>query len=236
MTTDTPIPPPDRLPDMLIVGDSHSSALADGAAAHGLSFEHLRLSGNYWHNGEVQFSSSHGFSSRRRFAQNEIARIRQALGGRRLIDPEVPVLATFGWHLGRMAPPFMLLGHVADQPTFEANPAAHFVSSAFVAAYAEARRDRLWRLAQRVARVAPLVMVVPPLPGRDGTIRAFRDVVTAALRRKGVTVVDPAVELLGGDGLLPPDWQTADRVHGNSAYGKALVGLLLEQGLVRRRS
>ena len=62
-----------------------STALAEGAAAHGLSFEHLRLSGNYWHNGEVQFSSDHGFTARRRFAQNEIARIRQALGGGSLV-------------------------------------------------------------------------------------------------------------------------------------------------------
>lgn len=231
MATDTP----SRLPDLLIVGDSHSTALAEGAAAHGLSFEHLRLSGNYWHNGEVQFSSDHGFTARRRFAQNEIARIRQALGGRRLIDPDLPVLATFGWHLGRMVPPFMLLGHVADHPAFDANPAAHFVSSAYLSAYAEARRDRLWRLAQRVARVAPLVMVAPPLPGNDGTMRAFRDTISAALRRKGVTVVDPAIELLGGDGTLPEKWQTADRVHGNGAYGAALIGQMLDQGLVRRR-
>ena len=32
MATDTP----SRLPDLLIVGDSHSTALAEGAAAHGL--------------------------------------------------------------------------------------------------------------------------------------------------------------------------------------------------------
>ena len=75
------------LPDVVIIGDSHSSALLAGCEAHGLSAEVARFSGNLWHAGKLMFHGQHGIWPRGLPAlQAQILAIRDRLGGRSLVS------------------------------------------------------------------------------------------------------------------------------------------------------
>lgn len=224
-----------RLPDVLVIGDSHSNALAEGCLAHGLRVEMLRLSGNLWHAGRVVPNREHGIWTRGlRAMQADILALRDRLGGRRVLSPDVPVIGSFGFHLGRLVPMLGYAGHRAEPDRFLAEPEALFLSRSFVEAYVDSHRGPLLRLAQRMARECPLTVVVPPrvalLPNNAPVIAAIRGRMEAA----GVRVFDPAPALCG-DGALDPSYLLPDGTHGNADYGKAVVSRMLDAGLIRPR-
>lgn len=231
-----PADPDAQLPDVLVVGDSHSNALVEGCLAHGLRVEMLRFSGNLWHSGRVVPNREHGIWTRGLPGMRPaILELRERLGGRRVFSPDVPVIGSFGFHLGRLVPPIGYMGHVAEPDGFMADPQALHVSQSFLGAYLDHFRSPLLRMAQRMARECPLVVVAPPralTPPNYPTVTAMLcDRLTAG----GIRVFDPAPELCG-DGVLEAGYLIDDGLHGNARYGATVIGMMLDRNLLPRRS
>lgn len=222
-------------PDLIVIGDSHSNALLDGCAAHGIRAEMLRFSGNLWHAGDVRIHAEHGlWIDRPKRLQDQIIDLREKLGGASVLSPAVPVLATLGFHLGRIVPPFGLLGHVSEARHVEADAQTLYVSQGFVDAYIGAFRGPHVRLARRMAQLAPTVFVAPPLCIDPRNMRVFHASILNRMRRVGLTVHDPTEDLCPTGSVLDPAYVTADGVHGNAAYGARVIGRMIELGLIAR--
>ncbi len=224
----------EALPDLLILGDSHSTALAEGCAAHGLRAEVLAFSGNLWHGGHIALHRGQGLRVRPAAMQGRLDAVREKARAMDVLRPDLPVLASVGFHLGRLVPPFGVHGHVAQADEFDAADDRLFASSALVMAYVGQFRARQARFLARVARMAPLTAVAPPPFYTLPNYRAIYDEVVRAIRRAGVTLYDPRDDW-GGDAPLDPAWLAADGVHGNAAYGATLIGHMIDRGLIRRR-
>ncbi len=224
------------LPDVLIIGDSHSTALLDGCKAHGLSVEIARFSGNFWHAGKLMFHGQHGIWVRGLPAmQAEILAIRERLGGRSLISRDIPVIASMGYHMGRFVPMFGLNGHVTSADAFAAEPNALYGSRALVEAYVEENRAYHIRMAQRMARNCQMVMVVPPRLQAGSNYDRFSASLSDRMRAAGVKLFDPAVALYGDSTGVPAGHLAEDGVHGNELYGREVIGQMLAQQLIGKR-
>lgn len=224
------------LPDVLVIGDSHSDALFEGCAAHGLTAEMLRFSGNFWHAGRIVLHPEHGLWSRDLpGARMQIAALRERLGDRSVLSPDVPVIASLGYHLGRIVPPFAFAGHVTEARHFDADDRALHASSALVDAYVDAVRGPHLRMARRMARAALTVFVAPPDCQDRPAMRSFIGAVTRRLRAAGLSVHDPNEAMAPSGSVLDARYVTPDGVHGNAAYGASVVGRMLDLGLIPRR-
>ncbi|GHC48491.1 hypothetical protein [Neogemmobacter tilapiae] len=224
------------LPDVLVLGDSHSIALADGCRALGMRVESLYLSGNLWHAGRVALHAQHGFWVQGMpAAQKQILALRERLGGRSLLSRDVPVLASFGFHLGRVVPLFSLHGHMAEPKDFEANSNALYASQSLVDGYVTAFRGQHLRVARRMGRLAPTTFVLPPHYSTWGNLRHFALRIAARLQAQGLRVYDPALAFDPSGAPLEQKWLTSAGNHGNAEYGQAVVGHMLDKGLINRR-
>ena len=224
------------LPDVIIIGDSHSNAILAGCTAHGIRAEMARFSGNFWHAGHVHFNAQHGIWVRGLAdLQKGILDLRERLGGRSLLSRDVPVIGCFAYHLGRIVPPFGFNNHVTDAAGFAADPQASYASRAMVEAAVEEARAGHIRLVQRMARHCDLTMVVPPDLFPASNYTRFSDAISRRIRAAGVRLCDPSAQLFAGKGL-GADYIYADGVHGNERYGTEAVGLMLAEGLLARRA
>lgn len=224
---------PDR-PDLLIIGDSHSVALKAGCDAHGLRAELMSFSGNLWHEGHIYLHGEHGLWARGKANQARILAMRERLGGRSLLEPDLPVLASIGFHLGRMVPLFGYRGHVTSKAEFVASPERHFVSSAFVAEYADQFRLPHIRLLRRMARRARVMTVAPPDVYGDRNYSAFMNTIATRMSSAGLSVYDSRDDFADKGSPLPEAYLADDRVHGNALYGTEAVGHMLRRGLIAR--
>ena len=93
--------PAENRPDLLIVGDSHSIALKAGCDTLGMDTELLSFSGNLWHLGHIVLHRHHGIWARSPALQHRLQAVAQRFQSAYLPAPDVPVIATFGFHLGR---------------------------------------------------------------------------------------------------------------------------------------
>lgn len=225
------------LPDVIIIGDSHTTALKAGCDAHGIRAETLRFSGNFWHAGYVQAHRRHGIWFRGMAGpQQQILDLRDRLEGRSLIGPDVPILASVAFNLGRIVPPFGFNRHVTHAEAFGADPDSHFASQALVDAYVEAVRAPHIAMAQRMSRFGNMTLVVPPHIENRTNYETFSDAVSRRLRSAGVRLFDPRDELCGAGQALGAEYLSSDGMHGNERYGAEVVGLLLAQGLLAKRA
>lgn len=220
-------------PDLLIIGDSHTAALHEAAVARGLRPKLLFLSGNFWHEGRIRWHARHGLAASHRPRLQ--ARIRAAAEDTdgTVFPRDVPVIASFGYHLGRMAPLFARHGHTPDDAQAQAEDGALFVSDAMLRAYVWHHRGTLLRVLRLAARSCDLVVVAPPVVQAYPVANRMAAVITDALRASGVRVFDPRQEP-GWDGhALPEHLRTADGGHGNAAYGEQVLARLFDRGLIR---
>lgn len=225
------------LPDGLIIGDSHCTALKAGCDAHGLQTDMLRFSGNFWHSGHVLFHAQHGVWVRGLPAmQAHILAMREKFGGRSLISRDIPVIASMGYHMGRIVPPFGMNGHVTAAEAFAADPDSSYASDALVDAYVAEFRAGHIRMAQRMARNSPMVMVVPPRLFPGSNYDRFTQVLSRRLASVGVRLFDPAQTLFADRQGLAADYITPDGVHGNDRYGAEVIGQMIAQGLIGKRA
>lgn len=223
-------------PDLMILGDSHAVALQAGCAAHGLVPAVLSFSGNLWHQGQIGLNRTTGIRARGRVWQQRVTDLAASLGRQDVLSPDVPVLACFGFHLGRIVPAFGYNGHLADAGMFQSDPEAQFASSGLVAAYAHAQRQGHLRMLAQLARRVPVRVVVPPAIYPSGNYPAFVAAIRGAIAGRGIPLVDPSSALFPGAPVLPEAFRAEDGVHGNAAYGKAAIGLMIELGHIGKRA
>jgi hypothetical protein len=220
------------LPDVLIVGDSHTAALKAGCDTHGLRSEVVGFSGNLWHAGHIVLHRTHGLWVRGAAMQARLKEVQDSLGGGSLLRPDLPVLASVGFHLGRLVPAFGFRNHASTRQGFEAAEGRLFASSALIADYAEHFRRPHMRLLLRMARQAPVTAVAPPHFYAAENYPAFYDYLCRAIRGTGLPFYDPRDDW-PGEGPLGAEYLAADGVHGNDAYGAKVIGHMLNRGLLR---
>lgn len=218
---------PDLVPDLVIVGDSHSAALYEAAAARGLDARMLYISGNHWHDGLVRWHRLRGLDApANRRLRAQILRFAQDQGGS-VFPRNVPILACFGYHLGRLTGPFQRHGHDTD-PAGEGS----FVSPAFLRGYVMAQRRHLVENLRRAARLRDLTVIAPPVVQAVPVAQAMAGVLTDAMLAAGLRVFDPR-RTAGFEGLLPDDQRSDDTVHGNVVYGGRVLDAVLGPRLIR---
>lgn len=219
-------------PDLLIVGDSHTGALHEAAKARGLDARLLYISGNFWHENRIRHDPRRGLSAGYRPGLNrKVLDFAVESGGGSVLPEGVPILASFGYHLGRLAPVFARQGHTPDAVHAEVEDRL-FVSSAFLDAYIQARRGTLLRILRLAGRRADLVVVAPPLIQTDPVAMRFADRITAFLTDHGIRVFDPRQEADWARQPLSAALRAPDGVHGNAAYGEQVLQRVTARGLL----
>ena len=221
-------------PDLMIIGDSHTAALQEAALQRGLQSKLLYISGNFWHEGKIRIHPELGLSAAYRPAlHRRIRNLVAEIDNRPLFTRDVPVIASFGYHLGRLVPVFARHGHTPDPDDFAERDAALFVSDAFLAHYILAHRGSLLRLLRLAAHRCDLVVVAPPLIQTDPVARRFAATITDMLLGAGLKVFDPRREPDWAGAPLATEWRSVDQVHGNIAYGTEVLARLFDRGLIR---
>lgn len=225
--------PADARPaDLVIVGDSHTAALQEAAIARGLASKMLYISGNFWHEGKIRYNAELGLSAAYRPGLHRRIRALAAELGGPVFPKDVPVIASFGYHLGRIVPLFARSGHTPDSRDFDASPDRLFASSALVDAYLHHHRGALWRVLRLAAQGSNIVVVAPPIVQTDPVAMHLAGLITDRLTSLGLRVFDPRREADWAGKPLPEEWRTADGVHGNAAYGAEVLRRLEDRGLV----
>jgi hypothetical protein len=210
-------------PDVIIIGDSHTAALREGCVALGLTAALLYVSGNHWHAGCADFHPVAGLHfARRPVLQRRLQDIRQSIGGGSVFGRKVPVIASFGYHLGRLVPPFTGWGHTTDADEFSSKPEALFASHGL--------------MARQAAQLCDLTVVAPPVVQADATAHAFACHITDRLQKADVRVHDPREGRAYDGTTLAAELLSEDGVHGNAAYGEGVIHSLLRKGLIRKPS
>jgi hypothetical protein len=214
--------------DLFIFGDSHTAALELGARAEGIRTGLLYLSGNIWHKGEITLHPKLELDQPgSRYVRRRVTEARDAMGGV-MFRPDVPVLASAGYHLGRLLPPMTHQGHGVDPAVLDRDPDASFMSSALFETLITLRRRSVWRLLRLLATRCDLTVIAPPILSDDPMVAMAAGYITRRLREQGLNVFDPR-EVEGPLGqILPPHWRAEDGVHGNAAYGQAVLQHILE--------
>jgi hypothetical protein len=218
--------------DYIILGDSHTKALKEGFDANGLRAEVLTFSGNLWHAGHIVPDERHGISSGMALVRQLVAAMEDRIGAT-MLTAGVPVIASVGYHLGRLAPPYSFRGHVANRADFTADEQSLFTSQGFLRAYVRHHRHFLVKLLRRLNRAAPVLVVAPPDVRAAPNYAVMRTMITELIRESSIAVHDPGET--GRFAAMRPlgeDYLAEDRVHGNARYGAELVAELLARGAI----
>ena len=217
------------LPEMLIMGDSHTAALDMAVRARGYSTALLYINGNYWHAGGFVHDPERGIAlPGNNFIKRRVALARGDMGGR-LFRKDAVVLASIGYHLGRLCPALGRRGHKVDEASFDADPDASFMSASMMEALVTAQRAPLWDLLAAISKECELFVVAPPILTDDPMSWQVAQFVTRSLRERRLRVWDPR-DLDGPLGKpLTDEWRAQDGVHGNIHYGLAVLEQLLPQ-------
>ncbi len=218
-------------PELLILGDSHSIALKEGADLLGIRAEALHFSGSQWH--DLKFSyGTHGFEPRGvRAGVQQMRALREKLGVTDVFGMGIPVISTLGFHLGRLVPPFGWNDHRVFEPG-KPMDSGLIASTRFAEDYVALYRARHIRTARRLARNAKLVIVAPPPAFDRPNYDAIRGIVTRQLQAAGVTVYDPKDDLLPKGGTLPAELLMPDGVHATAECGAMILQAMAERGLL----
>ncbi|MEF3048249.1 hypothetical protein [Pseudotabrizicola sp. L79] len=220
-------------PDLLIVGDSHCGALQEAAVASGLNSKMLFLSGNLWHENRMRPHPTQGLSVPHRPALNRRIAAFAAEAQSSVFPKDIPVLASIGYHLGRLVPPFARHGHSPDPTHAATEDAALFTSDAFLTGYIFHHRSSLFRLLRLASQDARLLVIAPPMIQTDPVALHVAARITRILRDNGIAVFDPREEPDWADAPLPEHLRAPDGVHGNPAYGAEVLSRLFDRNLIR---
>lgn len=219
-------------PALLILGDSHAIALRQGADMLGLAAEELQFSGAGWH--DQRFALGENGLEVRGIprAAGQLRALREKLGVADVFASGIPVLTTVGFHLGRLVPPFGWNGHQVQEEDAPGITEGLTASRAFTQDYVQHYRRRHFRLLRRLARLTPLIVVVPPRVHDRPNYDSFQRIITEDLRGLGLTVYDPADDLAGEDGFLPEDLMAEDGIHATAECGAMMIEAMRGRGLL----
>lgn len=220
-------------PKLFIFGDSHTYALKAGCEALNIPFVHLGFSGDVWHR-LVRPTARGGIvaKGRPRIAQ-QAAQAAKNLGVKSILDPGVPVVASIGYHFGRLLPPLEWHGHDVAEPDVDFPDDRLFMSRAFLEETIAEKRANHFRILRALARNAPTVLVRPPFVTDSPLHRASYDIVDERIADFGLTVFDHKPHFAQSDqGFVPRDLLEEDGVHGNADYGRQTIEKLQELKLL----
>jgi hypothetical protein len=224
-------------PEVILIGDSHARALKEGCDALGIPVGILSVSGNFWHMGRVAFDPERGIRIRgNRGLANQSERIRERLGGRPVLNPDVPVIVSAGFNLGRLVPKLTSLRHLTSAEDFEAKPDTLFLSDDFLRAYVAHQRNPQLRILRRLARHAPVTVVPPPLKLGSPAMRAVYTVICDMMRAVRLDLYEPLVDLAEPGQGLDSSYFGPDGIHGNERYGTTVIEKLIERGALGQKA
>lgn len=224
MTMHQPIDP--ALP-LVLIGDSHSAALYQAAQMQGMACKMLYLSGNHWHENRIRAHRLRGlWAGYRPGLQQQIDAFAAGLGGS-VFPQGAVVLASFGFHLGRLVPLLRRFGHAA---TLEQGKL--FLTQGFLESFISHHRGQLHRALRHAHGQCRLVVMAPPVVQDDPLALHVTGLMVTMLRKQGLTVFSPQEEPDWQGRPLPASLRGADGVHGNAAYGAELLKRLQAKGLL----
>ena len=219
------------IPDLLIMGDSHTAALDLAVRDDVFTTSLLYIKGNHWHEGGFEHHKLAGIARPgSAYVRRKVARVRVEMGGQ-LFQKDRVVLASIGYHLGRFCPAMTRRGHTVDEAAFGANLDARFMSTAMMEGVVNAKRAPLWDMLSEVANECVLVVVAPPILSNDLLSWQAAPFVTRSLRERGVMVWDPREQTGRMSQPLSDAWRTDDGVHGNMQYGRAVLDGIFPQAV-----
>jgi hypothetical protein len=221
-------------PDLVIVGDSHTAALHEGAIAGGLRSELLYISGNHWHENKMLRHQTQGLAAPYRPGLNRIiAAFAKKVGGT-VFPADIPVLASIGYHLGRLSPMLKRTGHSPDAEEVAEDESLLFLSEAFLTSYIFSHRDSLFRVLRFARQKSEMIVVAPPIIRADPVSLHLAARITSILRANGIQVFDPREEADWSGKSLPEHFRAPDMVHGNADYGAEVLARIFDRGLLRK--
>ncbi|SOC06488.1 hypothetical protein [Rhodobacter maris] len=220
-------------PEVLLIGDSHTIALEDGAKALGIATEAFRIGGAGWHEGKFAWGSDGIVPRASPMGRNAIEAIRARHGVTNILHLGVPVLTTVGFHLGSLTRGLRWNNHVVLGSDGVAPEQGILVTESFLTRYIQSLRTQHLRVLRRMAREAQVIVVPPPPLGLDLNGRSARAIVISLMQKAGLTIFDPMQELLSGETDLPDRFFDAeDPNHANAAFGKLVMETLRARGLI----
>ena len=219
-------------PEMLFLGDSHTVALADGAALLGVETASVWFSGSLWQYGNLTYGADGFEPVAAPMGEALLLRLREATGRSDPFAGDLPVVMSFGFHLGRLTRPFNRHGHRSYLEGAEDQEGTLFASKALTEAYVTHHRQRHLETAKRIAAKAPAVVVAPPIFTDEPNFRAMRTTVIRLMRAQGLRVFDPMANLFGAGNPIPREFMMEDGQHSTPDYGLRVLGALGEARLI----
>lgn len=224
MTMQQPIDPAQPL---VLIGDSHCAALYQGAQMQGIACKMLYLSGNHWHENRIRAHRLRGlWAGYRPGLQQQIDAFAAGLGGS-VFPQGAVVLASFGFHLGRLVPLLRRFGHAG-----RVEPDRLFLTQGFLESFISHHRGQLHRALRHGHGQCRLVVMAPPVMQEDPLALHVTDLLVNMLRKQGLMVFSPQEEPAWQGRPLPASLRAADGVHGTAAYGAELLRCLQVKGLL----
>lgn len=219
-------------PDLVILGDSHTGALHQAALARGMEARLLYINGNFWHENQMRWHPRLGIAAKYRPRLHRQVRDLGAELGGSVFPAHVPVLASIGYHLGRLVPRMARLGHTPDARHAQTDESLLFLSDSFLESYILSQRGNLLEILTSAARTCNVIAIAPPMIQTDPVALHVANRITDWLIARGVRVFDPRREPDWADQPLPEELRAPDQVHGNAAYGEAVLARLFDRGLL----
>ncbi len=219
-------------PDVIMLGDSHTIALEDGAKRLGLRTEVLRFGGGGWHEGKFGWSAEGFVPKGTPMGRSALEAIRGRLGVQNVFAVGAPVITTVGFHLALMVRPMGWSGHRMMGLNGETPKDGLLMSAAFAEAYVEHFRGAHFRLLRRLAREARLIVVPPPPMTTEPNIARIRALVIDRIRQMGIEVYDPMTELLADEPGFPARFVGDDPSHATADYGELVMAGLRAAGKI----
>lgn len=219
--------------DALVIGDSHSRALRAGCNANGLKIQGFSASGANWVDQTIRFDRKRGLrSTANRRMNRRFGRIADAVGVENIFDTGAPALISL-FNLGRLSGGFSWHNHqVPEEDDSDAD--ALPVSPGFLRDYVLEQRRFQLGLMKRISVRSKVCIVAPPPISPTPTSRAMRRILCDSVRDMKLPLVDPLDFMADDEDRLPPEHVHEDGRHGNDAYGKWLVGHMIEAGAIRK--
>ena len=222
-------------PEFIIIGDSHTKALKDGFDALGIQTEIMQHSGDTYHRNMIRMNYHGKFFSKKKYIMRQFSAMAEKLGMDSLADGTIPVVASIGYHLGRLIPPLWWNDHVLYNDGAKMKPGQMVMSQDFLETYIGQSRVGHFRLIKRMSRHADLTIIAPPPFDDRYAMRAATKYISGRIKSLNVNVYDARQDLCQNGKPFLAKLIHTDGVHGNKKYGKLVVESLLNQGLIQRK-